>query len=92
MEGKHFILFYKKRNIKFRLFIYECSQTIGRKNRIVKQLNSSIHSILFVHFYFLFFKKNIIFYLIRYTDNKVFLALNHGQLCVFKRNIGIFIN
>jgi hypothetical protein len=58
------ILFYFiKKNIKFRLFIYECSQTIGRKNRIVKQLNSSIHSILFVHFYFLFFKtKNLLLF------------------------------
>jgi len=45
--------------IKFRLFIYECSQTmkiIGRKNGIIKQLNHSIHSILFVHFDF-FLKK-----------------------------------
>ncbi|CAF1140330.1 unnamed protein product [Adineta steineri] len=53
------------------LFIYECSQTmksIARKNGIIKQLNLSIHSIL-------------------YTDNKVFLALNHGKLCVFKRDL-----
>ncbi|CAF3389737.1 unnamed protein product [Rotaria sp. Silwood1] len=53
------------------LFIYECSQTVktfGRKSRICKQLNSSIHSIL-------------------YTDNKVFLALNYGQLCIFTRDI-----
>ncbi|CAF3382695.1 unnamed protein product [Rotaria sp. Silwood1] len=53
------------------LFICECSQTVktfGRKSRICKQLNSSIHSIL-------------------YTDNKVFLALNYGQLCIFTRDI-----
>ncbi|CAF1243460.1 unnamed protein product [Adineta ricciae] len=53
------------------LFIYDCSQTMkdfGRKNRIIKQFHSSIHSIL-------------------YFEDKVFLALNHGQLAVFKRDI-----
>ncbi|UJR34912.1 hypothetical protein I4U23_027690 [Adineta vaga] len=47
---------------------FEIMKSFHRKNRIVKQLNSSIHSIL-------------------YFDNKVFLALNHGQLVVFKRDI-----
>ena len=28
-----------------------------------------------------------LFYLIRFADNKVFLALNYGQLCIFKRDI-----
>jgi hypothetical protein len=51
MESKYFLEI-SILNISFRLFIYDCSQTmdiINRKNRIVKQLNSSIHSILFVH-------------------------------------------
>ncbi len=45
------------------LFIYDCSQTMkvfGRKNRMFKQFNSAIHSILFV-FHFIFFKINFYF-------------------------------
>ncbi|UJR10864.1 hypothetical protein I4U23_015051 [Adineta vaga] len=53
------------------ILIFQCTETmktVARKSRIVKQLGSPIHSIL-------------------YTDNKVFVALSHGELCVFRRDL-----
>ncbi|CAF2791087.1 unnamed protein product [Rotaria sp. Silwood2] len=53
------------------ILIFQCTETmktVARKSRIVKQLGSAIHSIL-------------------YTDNKVFVALSHGELGVFRRDM-----
>ncbi|CAF1236085.1 unnamed protein product [Rotaria sordida] len=53
------------------ILIFQCTETmktVARKSRIVKQLGSAIHSILF-------------------TDNKVFVALSHGELGVFRRDM-----
>ncbi|CAF3358005.1 unnamed protein product [Rotaria sp. Silwood1] len=53
------------------ILIFQCTETmktVSRKSRIVKQLGSAIHSIL-------------------YTDNKVFVALSHGELGVFRRDM-----
>ncbi|CAM2722468.1 unnamed protein product [Rotaria socialis] len=53
------------------ILIFRCTETmktVARKSRIVKQMGSAIHSIL-------------------YTDNKVFVALSHGELGVFRRDM-----
>ena len=50
--------------------------------------NLIIHSILFVLFQkrYFFFNNVLFFSFSRYFEDKVFLALNHGQLAVFKRD------
>ena len=62
-------------------------KTVARKSRIVKQLGSPIHSILYVHIHRKLDHYYNYFLLIRYTDNKVFVALSHGELCVFHRDM-----
>jgi hypothetical protein len=75
--------------IHSRILIFQCTETmrtVARKSRIVKQLGSTIHSILSVELDELVHRltENL---LSRYTDNKVFVALNHGELCVFHRDM-----
>ncbi|CAF1189906.1 unnamed protein product, partial [Didymodactylos carnosus] len=53
------------------LQVFQCTETmktVARKSRILRQLGSSIYSIL-------------------HADNKVFIALGHGDLCVIRRDL-----
>ena len=65
-------------------------RTVARKSRIVKQLGSTIHSILSVELdepVDRLTEDLLSLSLSRYTDNKVFVALTHGELCVFHRDM-----
>lgn len=51
----------------------------------------SFHCVRFARVLFSLLQKETNDPFFSYTDNKVFVALNHGKLCVFRRDMSKFI-